>query len=97
MPLLCTTTTLVPVEMSTMILVQMGEGLAIMPLATIPTNVKKDDDINTVLTSRMDTIIATVWKKKLCPRDLIWSVLQSPFPKHPRSRCNSPVNKYMPT
>ena len=80
-----------------MILVQRREELAIMPLATIPTNVKKNDVITSVLTSRMDTIIATVWKKKLRPRDLIWSVLQSPFPKHPTSRCTSPVSKYMPT
>ena len=59
------------------ILVQKREG-AIMPLATIPTNVKKDDAIASVLASRMEPIIATVWKKKLRPRDHIWSVLQSP-------------------
>ena len=78
------------------ILVQMREG-AIMPLATIPTNVKKDDAIASVLASRMESIIATVWKKKLRPRDLIWSVLQSPIPKRHRRRCTSPVSRCMPT
>ena len=68
--------------MSMMILVQMREGLAIMPLATIPTNVKKDDDTAEVLTSRMDPTIAIVWELRIAtgplsrilrPRDLIWS------------------------
>ena len=63
---------------TTTTLVQMREGLAIMPLATIPTNVKKDDDTTTVLTSRMDPTIATVWMKKLRQRGLIWPVFQSP-------------------
>ena len=68
------------------ILVQRREELAIMPLSTIPANVKKDDAIASVLASRMEPIIATLWKKKLRPRDLIWSVLHSPIPKRHRSR-----------
>ena len=46
----------------------MREDLTIMLLAAIPTNVKKDDIITSVLTSRMEPIIATVWKKKLPPQ-----------------------------
>lgn len=67
-------------------IVQRREELAIMPLATIPANVKKNDAIVSVLDSRMDIIITTLWQKKLRPRDLIWSVLQSPIPKRHRSR-----------
>ena len=51
------------------------EKLAIMLLAAILTNMEKDDAIAAVLASRI-----------LRPRDLIWSVLQSPIPKRPRSR-----------
>ena len=42
------------------ILVQRREELAIVPLSTIPANVKKDDAIASVLASRMDVTIAIV-------------------------------------
>merc|ERR1711888_439824 len=46
-----------------------------------------------ILTSRMDTTIATVCKKILRPRDLIRSVLQSPIPKRHRSRRTLSVSR----
>ena len=63
-----------------MILVQIRKELANMPLATIPINVKKDDNTTKVITSRMDPNITIVWElliatgtlsSKLRPRDLI--------------------------
>ena len=74
----CTTTTLVPVDMSTMNLVQMREELAIMPLATIPTNLKKDDDTAKVLTSRLDITIASVWEHQIATGPLSRSRILRP-------------------
>ena len=69
------------------ILVQRREELAMMPLAIIPTSMKKDDAITSVLYGRI-----------LRPRDLIWSVLQSPTLKRHRSRrtCQDFVRIYKP-
>ena len=74
----CITTTLVPVDMSTMNLVQMREELAIMPLATIPTNLKKDDDTAKVLTSRLDITIASVWEHQIATGPLSRSRILHP-------------------
>ena len=87
------TTVLVPMEMSTMSLVHMREGLVITTLAYMEmlANTLEKDTITLVLMgmptvmvlySRMDPTIATVWMKKLRQRGLIWPVLQSPNPKH---------------
>ena len=89
-----------------MILVQIRKELANMPLATIPINVKKDDNTTKVITSRMDRNITIVWElliatgplsRKLRTRDLIWSVSQSPILKHPTNRCTSPVSRSIST
>ena len=45
-----------------MIPVQIRKELANMPLATIPINVKKDDNTTKVITSRMDPNITIVWE-----------------------------------
>ena len=74
----CITTTLVPVDMSTMNLVQMREELAIMLLATIPTNLKKDDDTAKVLTSRLDITIASVWEHQIATGPLSRSRILRP-------------------
>ena len=45
-----------------MIPVQIRKELANMPLATIPINVKKDDNTTKVISSRMDPTITIVWE-----------------------------------